>query len=64
MRQRNAQYLCLDLLLAFVNDMAVRADGVRLPPFLIISASPSLTTTTLQHSATWPEVRTCLSSLY
>ncbi|KAJ8699472.1 GDP/GTP exchange factor for ARF [Pleurotus ostreatus] len=26
-RQRNAQYLCLDLLLAFVNDMAVRADG-------------------------------------
>ncbi|KAJ6500445.1 hypothetical protein C8R45DRAFT_896478 [Mycena sanguinolenta] len=26
-RQRNAQYLCLDLLLAFVNDMAARADG-------------------------------------
>lgn len=25
-RQRNAQYLCLDLLLAFVNDMAARAD--------------------------------------
>ncbi|KAJ7771775.1 hypothetical protein B0H16DRAFT_195217 [Mycena metata] len=26
-RQRNVQYLCLDLLLAFVNDMATRADG-------------------------------------
>nr|GAT51097.1 predicted protein [Mycena chlorophos] len=26
-RQRNVQYLCLDLLLAFVNDMAARADG-------------------------------------
>ncbi|CAK5264859.1 unnamed protein product [Mycena citricolor] len=26
-RQRNAQYLSLDLLLAFVNDMAVRANG-------------------------------------
>ncbi|KAJ7261394.1 hypothetical protein B0H12DRAFT_1106609, partial [Mycena haematopus] len=26
-RQRNSQYLCLDLLLAFVNDMAARADG-------------------------------------
>ncbi|KAF5386877.1 hypothetical protein D9615_001681 [Tricholomella constricta] len=25
--QRNAQYLCLDLLLAFVNDMAARAEG-------------------------------------
>ncbi|KAL0947345.1 hypothetical protein HGRIS_013462 [Hohenbuehelia grisea] len=25
-QQRNAQYLCLDLLLAFVNDMALRAD--------------------------------------
>ncbi|KAJ3779454.1 hypothetical protein GGU10DRAFT_46235, partial [Lentinula aff. detonsa] len=27
-QQRNAQYLCLDLLLAFVNDMAKRAEGV------------------------------------
>ncbi|KAG5650374.1 hypothetical protein H0H81_012461 [Sphagnurus paluster] len=27
-QQRNAQYLCLDLLLAFVNDMAARAEGV------------------------------------
>jgi brefeldin A-resistance guanine nucleotide exchange factor 1 len=27
-RQRNVQYLCLDLLLAFVNDMAARAEGV------------------------------------
>ncbi|KAF8078137.1 hypothetical protein FPV67DRAFT_1464319 [Lyophyllum atratum] len=26
-QQRNAQYLCLDLLLAFVNDMAARAEG-------------------------------------
>ncbi|KAJ7684708.1 hypothetical protein DFH06DRAFT_1355274 [Mycena polygramma] len=26
-RQRNVQYLCLDLLLAFVNDMAARAEG-------------------------------------
>ncbi|KAG6819604.1 hypothetical protein H0H93_010328 [Arthromyces matolae] len=26
-QQRNAQYLCLDLLLAFVNDMAERANG-------------------------------------
>ncbi|KAJ3741888.1 hypothetical protein DFH05DRAFT_1503047 [Lentinula detonsa] len=26
-QQRNAQYLCLDLLLAFVNDMAKRAEG-------------------------------------
>lgn len=28
-QQRNAQYLCLDLLLIFVNDMAKRAEGVR-----------------------------------
>lgn len=28
-QQQNAQYLCLDLLLAFVNDMAARAEGVR-----------------------------------
>lgn len=28
-QQRNAQYLCLDLLLAFVNDMAKRAEEVR-----------------------------------
>ncbi|KAH0584078.1 hypothetical protein H2248_009651 [Termitomyces sp. 'cryptogamus'] len=27
-QQRNAQYLCLDLLLAFVNDMAARVEGV------------------------------------
>ncbi|KAG6869073.1 hypothetical protein C0993_003393 [Termitomyces sp. T159_Od127] len=27
-QQRNAQYMCLDLLLAFVNDMAARAEGV------------------------------------
>ncbi|KAG6874307.1 hypothetical protein C0995_001532 [Termitomyces sp. Mi166 len=27
-QQRNAQYLCLDLLLAFVNDMAARAESV------------------------------------
>jgi len=26
---QNTQYLCLDMLLAFVNDMAQRADGVR-----------------------------------
>lgn len=26
-QQRNAQYLCLDILLAFVNDMAVRVEG-------------------------------------
>ncbi|KAJ8519864.1 hypothetical protein ONZ45_g3215 [Pleurotus djamor] len=26
-QQRNAQYMCLDILLAFVNDMAMRADG-------------------------------------
>ncbi|KAJ6618317.1 hypothetical protein B0H10DRAFT_1795581 [Mycena sp. CBHHK59/15] len=26
-RQRNVQYMCLDLLLAFVNDMAARAEG-------------------------------------
>ncbi|KAJ6547119.1 Sec7-domain-containing protein [Mycena capillaripes] len=30
-RQRNVQYLCLDLLLAFVNDMAARADGSAQP---------------------------------
>ncbi|KAF8184945.1 Sec7-domain-containing protein [Mycena galopus ATCC 62051] len=30
-RQRNVQYLCLDLLLAFVNDMAARADGAAQP---------------------------------
>ncbi|KAJ7074218.1 hypothetical protein C8F01DRAFT_1099675 [Mycena amicta] len=30
-RQRNVQYLCLDLLLAFVNDMAGRADGASEP---------------------------------
>ncbi|KAF8894409.1 Sec7-like domain is implicated in guanine nucleotide exchange function [Infundibulicybe gibba] len=27
-QHRNAQYICLDLLLAFVNDMAARADGL------------------------------------
>ncbi|KAF9262202.1 Sec7-domain-containing protein [Marasmius fiardii PR-910] len=27
-QQRNAQYLCLDMLLAFVNDMAKRAEGL------------------------------------
>ncbi|KAJ7197212.1 hypothetical protein GGX14DRAFT_471834 [Mycena pura] len=30
-RQRNVQYLCLDLLLAFVNDMAARADSAAQP---------------------------------
>jgi brefeldin A-resistance guanine nucleotide exchange factor 1 len=28
-QQRNIQHVCLDLLLAFVNDMAARAEGVR-----------------------------------
>jgi hypothetical protein len=36
-RQRNVQYLCLDLLLAFVNDMAARADGVCLSCLLLDS---------------------------
>ncbi|KAF7440985.1 GDP/GTP exchange factor for ARF [Pleurotus ostreatus] len=29
--QKNAQYLCLDMLLTFVNDMATRADGPHTP---------------------------------
>lgn len=29
-QMKNAQYLCLDILLAFVNDMATRAEGVRI----------------------------------
>lgn len=45
--QRNAQYLCLELLLTFVNDMAMRADGVSeqwpqefpLPGFLLQAKS-------------------------
>ena len=27
-QQHNSQYLCLDMLLAFVNDMVARAEGV------------------------------------
>ncbi|KAJ6525107.1 hypothetical protein DFH09DRAFT_1264292 [Mycena vulgaris] len=37
-RQRNVQYLCLDLLLAFVNDMADRAEGDYPEPESLIQA--------------------------
>ncbi|KAJ6488639.1 hypothetical protein C8R47DRAFT_978394 [Mycena vitilis] len=37
-RQRNVQYLCLDLLLAFVNDMAARAEGEYPDPESLIQA--------------------------
>ncbi|KAJ6606553.1 hypothetical protein DFH09DRAFT_1242048 [Mycena vulgaris] len=37
-RQRNVQYLCLDLLLAFVNDMAARAEGDCPEPESLIQA--------------------------
>lgn len=51
---QNSQFLCLDLILAFVGRMAARAEGVGT---LLFDSPRPLTDTTSQAAEAWPEVR-------
>jgi brefeldin A-resistance guanine nucleotide exchange factor 1 len=56
-QQQNSRYLCLDILLGFVNDMAMRAESVSYPHFPTLLLRLISVYLKLKKNTPWPTVR-------